>query len=50
MESHGVPGKIQITAAISELLKHEFQCEKRGVLDIKGKGAMETWYLAGVKG
>jgi len=45
MESHGVAGKIQMTAATRELLKDEFDCEKRGVLDIKGKGQMETWFL-----
>jgi len=47
MESHGVAGKIQITDATRELLKDEFACEKRGVLNIKGKGAMETWFLVG---
>ncbi|MCH7662404.1 MAG: adenylate/guanylate cyclase domain-containing protein [Chloroflexi bacterium] len=49
MESHGVAGKIQMTAATRALLKDEFECEKRGVLDIKGKGEMETWFLLGRK-
>ena len=47
MESHGSPGQIQITGATHELLKDDFVCEPRGTLEVKGKGAMETWYLVG---
>jgi guanylate cyclase len=47
MESHGVPGEIQITRATHELLKDEFVCEPRGTIDVKGKGPMETWFLLG---
>lgn len=47
MESHGTPGRIQITEATYELLKDEFRCEPRGTVSIKGKGDMETWYLVG---
>ena len=28
-----------------EYLKDEFECVSRGVIPIKGKGEMETWYL-----
>jgi len=45
MESHSVPGEIQITRATYELLKDEFVCRRRGTIPIKGKGQMETWYL-----
>jgi class 3 adenylate cyclase len=47
MESHGTPGRIQITEATYELLKDEFRCEPRGRVTIMGKGDMETWYLVG---
>jgi guanylate cyclase len=47
MESHGTPGRIQITRATFELLDDEFRCEPRGTVPIKGKGDMETWYLLG---
>jgi guanylate cyclase len=47
MESHGTPGRIQITEATLGLLKDEFRCEPRGTVSIKGKGEMETWYLVG---
>jgi guanylate cyclase len=45
MESHGTPGRIQISESTYELLKEEFECERRGPIAIKGKGNMETWYL-----
>jgi adenylate cyclase len=45
MESHGTPGRIQITRATYELIQDEFVCEPRGTVPVKGKGDMETWYL-----
>ena len=47
MESHGVPGKIQIAQSTYELIKDEFDCTRRGVVQIKGKGPMQTWFLEG---
>jgi adenylate cyclase len=47
MESHGMPGEIQITRDTYELLKDEFMCRPRGTILVKGKGLMETWYLEG---
>jgi guanylate cyclase len=47
MEEHGTPGEIQITRATYELLKDEFVCTRRGTIEVKGKGQMETWYLVG---
>jgi class 3 adenylate cyclase len=49
MESHGTPGRIQITRATYELLADEFECESRGTIAIKGKGDLEAWYLVGPK-
>jgi len=43
MESHGYGGVIQITRATYELIRHDFKCEPRGTLNIKGKGEMEVW-------
>jgi guanylate cyclase len=45
MESHGTPGRIQITRATYELLADEFECEPRGPIAVKGKGEIEAWYL-----
>ena len=47
MESHGAPGRIQITRATYDLLAGEFECESRGTIFVKGKGEIEAWYLAG---
>jgi guanylate cyclase len=47
MESHGTPGRIQITRESYELLRDEFVCRSRGTIDVKGKGPMETWFLEG---
>lgn len=49
MESHGMSGSVQITRATYELIKNEFVCEPRGVLDVKGKGEMEVWLVLAAK-
>jgi adenylate cyclase len=45
MESHGTPGRVQITRATYELVADAFECEPRGTIAIKGKGEVEAWYL-----
>lgn len=47
MESHGVSGKIQVTAATYERLKHAYEFDIRGAIDVKGKGEMQTYWLRG---
>ena len=47
MESHGTPGRIQVTRATYELIRDEFICEPRGTVSVKGKGELETWYVIG---
>ena len=47
MESHGIPGQIQITEATRAMLGGEFTCTERGVIDVKGKGPTRTWLLEG---
>lgn len=49
MESQGVPGQIQVTQATYEQICDEFQCEPRGMVEIKGRGAMDTYFLVGRK-
>jgi adenylate cyclase len=49
MESHGTAGQIQIAEGAYELLKDDFVCDLRGYVEVKGKGAIETWYLRGPK-
>jgi adenylate cyclase len=45
MESHGTPDVIQITRSTWELLRDDFVVEPLGLVDVKGKGAVETWRL-----
>src|SRR5215470_1539064 len=47
MESSGVPGQIQVTRSVYERLKDRFEFEGRGVIEVKGKGKIETWLLHG---
>lgn len=49
MEAHGLPGRIQLSSTIHELLDGDFVCERRGLVDIKGMGQMETWFLVGAR-
>ena len=45
MESHGLPGRIQITDSTRRLLGGDFDCQERGFVTIKGKGQMRTYFL-----
>jgi len=45
MESHGVAGRIQVTDSTRQRLSEPFVLEKRGAIDVKGKGDMHTWFL-----
>ncbi len=47
MESHGMGGEIQITQATYDLIKNDFVCEPRGLINVKGKGEMEVWQVKG---
>ncbi|MHB2015889.1 MAG: adenylate/guanylate cyclase domain-containing protein [Candidatus Xenobia bacterium] len=47
MESHGVPGAIQISGHTRQLLGDRFRCSPRGTIHVKGLGEMETWLLEG---
>jgi adenylate cyclase len=50
MESHGTSDQIQITRATWELLGEDFVTEPIGVIDVKGKGVVETWRLVSSTG
>jgi adenylate cyclase len=45
MESQGVSGRIQITDSTRQRLSEPFMLEKRGTINVKGKGEMHTWFL-----
>jgi class 3 adenylate cyclase len=45
MQSHGVAGRIQVTESTRRRLSESFMLEKRGVVEIKGMGEIDTWFL-----
>jgi class 3 adenylate cyclase len=50
MESHGLAGEIQVTGAIYEKLKDKYLFEERGIISVKGRGDMITYWLRGNQG
>ena len=49
MESTGEAGQIQVAPTTHELIAASFELEERGVIDVRGKGQMRTWFLIGRK-
>ncbi len=49
MESHGEPGRIQVTEATARLLEAEFRLVPRGAVPIKGKGDQQAFWLEAEK-
>jgi class 3 adenylate cyclase len=47
MESHGIPGEIQVSQTTYDLLKDTFAFEERGLIELKGKGLMSRYLLRG---
>ena len=47
MESTGVAGCIQVTDRAYRRLRDGYRFERRGVVAVKGKGEMVTWFLVG---
>lgn len=49
MESHGLPGRIQVTEDTYKLLKNYYRFEERGRIQVKGKGEMNCYLLKNKK-
>jgi Ca-activated chloride channel family protein len=49
MESSGEPGAIQVTESTYRHIKDRFVLEKRGLVNVKGRGEMTTYWLRGRK-
>jgi len=45
METLAEPGRIQVSEAVYERLKHQYRLEERGNIAVKGKGQMRTYWL-----
>jgi class 3 adenylate cyclase len=47
MESTGVAGCIQVTTRTYQRLRDRYRFQRRGMVAVKGKGEMVTWFLVG---
>jgi class 3 adenylate cyclase len=49
LESTGVPGRIHVSDAVHGRLQDDYCFEARGEIELKGRGAIRTWFLLGLK-
>lgn len=49
MESHGIPGSIQVTEVTYKRLQHKYVFEERGPIQVKGRGKMNCYLLKAEK-
>ena len=47
MESTGSPGRIQVTESVAKAAWERFEFEDRGLIEVKGKGEMRTFWVTG---
>jgi adenylate cyclase len=45
LESHGLPGRVQVSNAVCQRLQDRFVFEPRGTIDLKGRGPMDVSFL-----
>jgi len=45
METYGLPGRVHVSGATRQALGNAFRFEPRGLMDVKGKGQMETYFV-----
>ncbi len=50
MESHGIPGRIQMTASTYAQIQGKYPVEPQGKIAVKGKGDMETYLVVHQEG
>lgn len=49
MESTGIVGRINVSESVKLLLENDYNFENRDLIDVKGKGKMQTYFLIGKK-
>lgn len=46
MESNSLPGRINLSETTYQEIRTEFQCDYRGAIDVKNRGALKMYFLA----
>jgi class 3 adenylate cyclase len=49
LESSGVGGRVNISSATYERVKHIFECEFRGKVEAKHKGQIDMYFVKGIR-
>ena len=49
MESASEPGRVNVSRATYDLVKEYFECESRGMLEVKGKGLVDMYFVNDLK-
>ena len=47
METTSEPGRIQVAAGTYQRIWHRYEFSDGGIVDVRGKGQMQTWFLEG---
>ena len=47
LESHGIPGRVQVSAETWRIVEDMFDAEPRGPIDLRGYGPVETYIVVG---
>jgi class 3 adenylate cyclase len=50
LEAHGLPGQIHVSEETRRALGEDYECEPRGLIDVKGLGKIPTSFLIGRRG
>jgi adenylate cyclase len=50
LESHGEPGRVQVSDDTRRLIEADFTIEPRGSIDVKGLGQQQTWFVVAPQG
>ena len=46
LEAHGLPGRVHVSDEVRRALGHRYEFEPRGAIGLRGRGRMETFFLA----
>jgi adenylate cyclase len=49
LESHGAPGRVQVSDTVFQRLQSQFDFEPRGIIELKGRGPIQTYFLNAAK-